>query len=226
MGYLVISIKTILFYVILIIILRIMGKREVGELSIFDVVVFFIISELFSLSLNGEGADDFITILHALIPIAIIVALQILTSYLALKFEKVRNLVDGKPVIIIHKGKINQKQMKKQRYNIDDLFTQLRQQGTDSISDIEYAILESTGTLTVIKKQEKLTQWPMPFVKDGKIDKQALQEAKMNEKWLDEQLKMRGIKSLDEVFLAIYEVNGLRVITKELAQNQDEIEKD
>lgn len=223
MDYLIISLKTVIFYVILILILRLMGKREVGELSIFDVVVFFLISELFSLSINGDGADDFYTIFHALVPIGILVILQILTSFLALKFAKMRDLIEGKPSIIVHKGKMMQKTMRKQRYSIDDLFTQLRQQGYDSVSNIEYAILESSGSLTVIKKKEALTKWPMPLIKDGQVDKEALKCAQVDEKWLWEQVQLHGIKSYDEVFLALYEINGLRLITKEMANDQNQV---
>ena len=119
MEILIIIGKTVLFYILLIFILRIMGKREVGELSIFDIVVFFLISELFSLAIDNDTK-----LINVLFPIALIVILQLLTSFLALKSEKFRDLIDGKPVVLIKNGVINQKELRKQRYNIDDLFLQ------------------------------------------------------------------------------------------------------
>ena len=192
MEYLIVIAKTIIFYLVLILILRIMGKREVGELSVFDVVVFFTISDLFSLSLNGEEASKFMALFDALIPIGIIVILQIVTSYIALKNEKIRNLVDGVPSIVIKKGVINQSMMKKQRYNLDDLLSQLRMEGIDSIADVEFAILETTGDLTILSKENCNCQWPLPLVKDGILDKQTLDEFGKSEEWLMEELRKKG----------------------------------
>ena len=102
MYYLIMIGKTILFYILLIIFMRIMGKREIGELSIFDIIVFFIISELFSISINDPESSIF----KSIIPIIVIVILQLITSKMCLKFSKFRDLIDGKPSLVIKDGKI------------------------------------------------------------------------------------------------------------------------
>lgn len=220
MEYLIVILKTLIFYFILILILRIMGKREVGELSVFDVVVFFVISDLFSLSLNGEEAGKIITIFNALVPIAVIVTLQVITSYVALKSEKIRNLIDGVPCIIIKNGNIDQKTMKKQRYNLDDLLSQLRLQGIDSIEKVAFAILEATGDLTIIEKEKCNCDWPLPLVKDGIINEATLQEYGNNKEWLYNELRKQGYKSCDNIFLVLALKDGLRVIEKQTLDNK------
>ena len=141
--------KTIICYFFLIFILKVMGKREIGKVSTFDIVVFFVISELFSLSLNEPSGS----IWHSIIPITIIVLLQLLTAFLSLKINKIRSIVEGKVTFIIYNGELNQKEMKKQRYNIDDLMTQLRAKEIQLPNEVAFAILEDTGALTIIKKK-------------------------------------------------------------------------
>ena len=117
----IIAYRTIFLYFFLLFILRIMGKREIGNLSSFDIVVFFVISELFSLSLNDLSNS----ILHSILPILIIVTLQIATAFLSLKSKKIREVAEGKQTYIIYKGKIDINAMKKERYSIDDLMSQI-----------------------------------------------------------------------------------------------------
>ncbi|MBQ9730925.1 MAG: DUF421 domain-containing protein [Bacilli bacterium] len=210
MEILIIILKTILFYVLLILILRIMGKREVGELSIFDVVVFFLISELFSLAIDNDTK-----LINVIFPIALIVILQILTSFLALKNDKFRNLIDGKPVIIIKNGVINQNELRKQRYNIDDLFLQIREHDVDSFKHIAYAILETNGKLSIITYEECSSRFPFPIIQDGKINIDYLKMIKKDEKWLNNELIKRNINSYKDVFLLFYDKTGLIFVLKE-----------
>ena len=208
MNYLIIIGKTLLFYVLLIIFLRIMGKREVGELGIFDIIVFFIISELFSISISNPKISVFMSI----VPIIVIVLLQILTSKLCLKSTKFRELIDGKPSLIIVNGKIDLLELKRQRYNIDDLLLQLRDKNIDSPSVIKYAILESNGKLSVFKEEDMLTLYPLPIIKNGIIDEKILQILNINRNKLIKKLYSLGYDDISKIELCIIEKNRFYIL--------------
>ena len=209
--------KTILFYVLLIFILRIMGKREVGELSIFDVVVFFLISELFSLAIDNETKLS-----HLLLPIFLIVILQLITSILALKSQKLRKLIDGEPVFIIKDGKISQKELKKQRYSIDDLLLQLRDHNVDSLRNVKYAILETNGKLSIVCYDNSNNLFPFPIIQDGIINYRNLEMINKDQDWLLKTLNANKIESYEKVFIFILDNRGPYIILKEL-ENKKQI---
>lgn len=186
--------------------MKVMGKREVGQLSIFDMAVFFIISDLFSLSIDSNWDVLFKSLLVAVI----MSILQIVTSLLILKFEKTRNVVEHIPTIIIKDGKINQETMAKQRYNIDDLMSQLRVKGLTKLDDIKLAVLEANGELSVLTKDETKC-FPFPLIKDGKIDYKALNESGLSQNWLINNL---NDKKIENVFMAILEKENLIIIDK------------
>lgn len=208
MYYLIIIGKTLLFYVLLIIFMRIMGKREVGELGIFDIIVFFIISELFSISISNPKISVFMSI----VPIIVIVLLQILTSKLCLKSTKFRELIDGKPSLIIVNGKIDLLELKRQRYNIDDLLLQLRDKNIDSPSVIKYAILESNGKLSVFKEEDMLTLYPLPIIKNGIIDEKILKILNINRNKLIKKLYSLGYDDISKIELCIIEKNRFYIL--------------
>ncbi len=204
--------KTIICYFFLIFILKIMGKREIGTVSTFDIVVFFVISELFSLSLNEPSGSIF----HSLIPITIIVILQLLTAYISLKTHKIRSLVEGDITFIIYQGIINQKEMRKQRYNIDDLLSQLRTKEVQLPEEVQFAILEDSGTLTIIKKSECILKDPEPLISDGKIMKKVLKRINISEKDVMKLLRKEGYYDYQDVFMALLKTDGtLFCLTKE-----------
>lgn len=201
MYYLIMIGKTILFYILLIVFMRIMGKREVGELGIFDVIVFFIISELFSISISYPDSN----VLKSIIPIIVIVGLQILTSKLCLKSQKFRDFIDGKPSLVIKDGKIDLKELKKQRYNIDDLLLQLHEKDIDSPSIVKYAILESNGKLSVFKKNENIAIFPFPIIKNGVLDEDVLNILSINKNKLIKKLFSLGYEDISKIELCIIE---------------------
>ena len=207
--------KTLLFYVLLILILRIMGKREVGELSIFDVVVFFLISELFSLAIDNETELS-----HLLLPILLIVFLQLITSFLALKNQRFRKLIDGEPVFVIKDGKINQRELKKQRYSIDDLLLQLRDHNIDSLRNVKYAILETNGKLSIVCYDNSNTLFPFPIIQDGMINIEYLAMINKDEEWLNSVLKENNIQSINDVFLFVLDNRGPYIVLKELENKE------
>lgn len=201
--------KTILFYILLIVFMRIMGKREVGELSIFDIIVFFIISELFSISISDPDGNVF----KSLVPITVIVILQILTSKITLKNVKFRDLVEGKPTIVIKNGVVNLKELKKQRYNIDDLLIQLHDKNIDSPSLVKYAILETNGKLSVFKYEDCHVFYPFPIIKNGKIDENVLKDLNLNRAKLIKKIYSLGYDDIKKIELCIIEKDELYILS-------------
>jgi uncharacterized membrane protein YcaP (DUF421 family) len=194
----VIVLRTFMIYFFILLMLRIMGKREIGKLSVFDLVVSIMIAELAVLSLESSEVPMMISIL----PILVLVFTQVILSYISLKSQKIRELVDGKPAILIENGEIKETELRKQRYNLDDLLLQLRENRIHSISQVEFAILEPSGKLTVFPKEatQPVTKedlglptspYTLPYVliKDGKIQKQELEKIGYSEFWLKSEVK-------------------------------------
>jgi len=204
--YIDIVFKTFILYFFIVIVYRLMGKKEVGELSIIDLIVTILIAELAAICIENVESSIFISI----VPIIVLVLIQISLSYISLKSEKIRNFIDGKPSVIIKNGKINFTLMTKLRYGLDDLLSQLRGKGIRSLDEVEYAILENSGTLSVFEKGK---DYPMPIILDGEIDTNVLKEIKKDEKWLFNILNKRNLK-LDEIFYGFYKQNKLYIIKR------------
>ena len=208
--YINLVVRCIFFYFMIIVALRFMGKREIGELSIFDIVIYLVMSELLALSLT----DDDKTIFHTLVPLITLAILQVTVAHLIMKYEKFRHLIDGEPVILIHNGMINQSTMKKERYNIDDLMMQIREFGIGSIHEIAFAILETNGKLTVLRKNDCKVLYPFPLIQDGQIQTQAMKEAHFSNDDLLQAMKKNDIDDIKDVFLCLYTKNGFSFIKK------------
>lgn len=197
--------KTIFMYFFIIFVYRLMGKKEVGQLSIIDLIVSILIAELVALSIESSNKS----ILISVVPILVLVGVQILISYITLKNEKIRDIIDGKPTVIIKNGKLNFTEMSKIRYSLDDLLIQLRLQGVKSIEKVKYAVLENNGNLSVFNDN---SDYPLPLILDGVIDFTVLKEIKKDYNWLNSVLKSRKV-DIDEVFYAFY-TNGKTFIIK------------
>lgn len=143
--------RTILMYAVIFVTMRIMGKREIGKLSIFDLAISIMIAEIAAFVLEDVNKP----IWEGLAPIIVLVGIQVGLAYLGLKFRNIRLLADGKPSILVSKGKLHRKEMARLRYNLDDLMQQLRGKDIDSLADVEFAILETTGQLTIIPKDKE-----------------------------------------------------------------------
>lgn len=209
MNYVTIIMKSIIVYIVMIVALRLMGKREVGELSIFDIVIYLVMSELLAISISEKE-----NIFKALIPIFTLVLLQISIAYLSLKIKKFRNLVDGKSVILIEHGHVYEDRMRENRYNIDDLMAQLRVNKISSINDIAFAVLENNGQLTILEKNHCHLRYPDPLICDGEIDYEVLKACNIEEEWLLKQLESKKIHSVKEVFICMLEKDDLFVLKK------------
>ena len=201
--------RTILIYFLVAAIFRIMGKREVGQLGTFDLVVFILIAELVAMALEYKNNFFF-----NLIPVIILALIQIVISRISLKNTKFRRLIDGKPVIIIKKGIINFKNMVEQRYTLDDLLLQLREKDIRSIDEVDYAILEINGKLSVFKKDDKDKKtYPLPIILDGKVEFENLYAINKTKKWLLNTLLEKQI-SAEDIFYAFSKEGELYIIKK------------
>ncbi len=183
-----------------------MGKREIGELSILDLVVFIMIAEMAVMAI--EQPKD--PIIHTVLPMGVILAVQLLFAWFSLRSKSFRELIDGKPSVIIHNGKIDDVAMKKQRYNYDDLLLQLREKDIFNMADVEFAILEPSGKLSVLKKDrsKKSTQsLTLPLVLDGQIQTTHLDMIGKTAFWLRKELRERGYKNIKEIAFCSFQ-NG------------------
>ena len=205
-----IILKCVIVYIIVFLALKFMGKREVGQLGIIDLIVSILIAELVVISIENYDND----IMQSIIPIITLLFLQVTLATLSLKLPKLRIFLDGNPSVIIKDGKVNYKEMIKQKYNLDDLMVQLREKGSRSIDEVEYAILESNGTLSIFKRNKKKTPLPLPIILDSHIQNETLKELNKDKKWLYNILKKKEIK-LEEVFYAFYKDNNVFIIKKD-----------
>lgn len=193
--YIIILLRTLLLYAIIVLVFRLMGKREIGELSILDLVVYIMIAEIAVAAIEDIKTDLIPTIL----PIFILLLIQIGLAVLSLKSKKIRDLIDGKPTIIINKGKIDEKAMKSQRYNMDDLLLQLREKDVRDIADVEFAILETSGKLSVFEKEPNKSGITIPLIIDGVIQDASLKEIGKNHSWLTQELRKQGHIKIEKI---------------------------
>ena len=210
-------IRALFIYLFVLLIMRLMGKREIGKLSVFDLVVSIMIADFAVISIENTNMP----FVYGLLPIVVMMAAQILFSWLSLKSSTIRNIIDGKPTYIIKNGKINEREMKKHRYNMDDLLLQLREHKIANVDDVEFAILETTGKLTVFPKEGKsplkkedllpsrrVSRLPIPLVIDSQIQRDSLKMIGQDEAWLRDQLQRYGYKDLDQVFFVSVDHTG------------------
>lgn len=203
--------RTVLFYFLVVIAYKIMGKREVGELGVFDFIISMLISQLIAICI--ENYKD--PIWFVIVPTLILVLFQIVFSFLSLKSNKFRDILDGKESVIISNGKLNFSEMKKQKYNLNDLLLQLRDKGIRTIEEVDYAILETNGKLSVFQKQDDNNNvFPLPLVLDGVIEENNLKFINKTRKWLNNELSKKKI-NLDNIFYAFYKNDDIYVIENE-----------
>jgi len=230
MIYLLISlVRALVIYTIVLVVMRVMGKRQLAQLQPFELVVALMIADLAAIPMEDTSKP----LLSGLIPIAALMLAELLLSYLTLKSERIRAFVCGSPVLIIEKGMLNYNELKKQRLNLNDLMEQLRSRNIFNLSDVEFAILETSGQLNVIPKSQKRTLTPedlniqtpyenIPYtlIMDGHIHHQNLMKANRDIAWLDRQLKERNLKAGDVIYAALNSNGNFEVQTYERRQNQ------
>lgn len=206
---LIIGFRTVFLYVLILIILRIMGKREVGELGVIDVVVFIIMAEVAAFALESPDQN----IIHSILPMIILLFIQLISSYFSLKSKRFRDVVDGEPTLIIRHGIIMEQEMRKQRYNLDDLFQQLREQQVGSVHEVSFAYLEPSGNLSVFKHDD--IQPVLAVISDGYIQSRHLELIGKTDEWLLKELRQLGVDDVKEIFYCSFENDELKFQLKE-----------
>lgn len=208
--------RAVVLYTSVLVMMRIMGKREVGQLSLFDLVVAIMIAELAAIPME----DQSVPLINGLLPIGTLVLMEILLSLASLKSHRARQFIEGTPSIVLEKGRILEKEMRRLRYGVEDLISQLREKGIYNLDDVEYAILETNGQLSVIPKADKrplvtgdlglATPYeglPLPLVVDGKVQAENLALGNKDRQWLEQQVTAQGC-SVDQVIYAYLDSQG------------------
>lgn len=191
----IILLRTLLGYAILIVLMKFMGKREIGQLSLFDLLILLTIVDIMVV-----GIENFeINYWYCLVPMVGIAIVQKIMALISLKSVRFRNFIDGKECLIIEKGLINIDMMKKNGYNMDDLYVQVRKCGYVSPTEIEYAILENSGELVVFPKSDH-PSFPLPLILSGKINKQNIIKAGYTTNFIEQFVKSKGYGSVKDVY--------------------------
>lgn len=225
------SVRTILGFTVLLTLTRLLGVKQLGQLTIFTYITGIAM---------GNIAGDMVVhrdikLVDGISGLIVWAVMTFIVEYISLKSSKARVLLDGEPTIVIKKGVIMQKELASQRLNMDDLSMLLRLNSIFSIQDVDYAILEPNGQLSVLKKPhlESLIKkdmniqtndrnyLPTELIVDGKLVSKNLKEYNFDESWLSAQLKQAGLSSIDEVFFAELQMDGSLYINKK-SNSQDE----
>ncbi len=214
---LIVLVRTLILYVLVVVAMRVMGKRQIGQLQPFELVVTLMLSELAAIPMESPG----IPLINGITPIVTLIAAQVILSYVSLKSDRARAVICGTPSVLIENGKIVESELKRLRYNLSDLMEQLRAKDVPNISDVEFAILETSGQLSVIEKSQKRPVIPedlhlptryegLPFtlIMDGHIIHRNLTKLNLSIDWLNQELKKRGIESPREVLFACLDTEG------------------
>ena len=204
--------RAIVLYLIVLVVMRLMGKREIGQLQPFELAISIMIADLASIPMTEIG----IPIFNGIVPILGLLVMHLILSLINLKSLKAREIICGKPSILVYRGKINEKELKKERFTINELEERLRGNNVVNLGDVEYAILETSGQVTVIQKPEKRNTIPEDFnivpeyegipydlVVDGKVMNKNLKAIGKNYNWLKKQVEKFDIKPEEALVVTI-----------------------
>ncbi len=204
--------RSIILYIIVLIVMRFMGKREIGQMQPFELAISIMIADLASIPMTETGVPIF----NGIIPILGLLVMHLIISVINIKSLKAREIICGKPTILIYRGKINEKALRKERFTITELQERLRSNNVVNLGDVEYAILETSGEVTVIQKPEKRNTIPEDFniqpdyegipydlVVDGKVMEKNLKEIGKNYTWLKNQVEKFKMKPEEALVVTI-----------------------
>ena len=205
-------VRSIILYIIVLVVMRLMGKREIGQLQPFELAIAIMIADLASIPMTDIG----IPISNGIIPILGLLVMHLIISMINLKSRKMRELICGKPTILVYQGKIDEKKLKKERFTVNELQEKLRSSNVMDLGDVEYAILETSGDITVVQKPNKRNATPEDFgimpdyeglsynlVVDGKIIKENLKAINKDYDWLKKQVNKFQIEPQDALIVSI-----------------------
>ena len=203
--------RTILLYLIIMVGIRVMGKRQIGELEPIELVLMLLISDLAAVPMQDFG----IPLLNGALPIATLLSLSMLLSFFSMKSIRFRRLVCGNPTTLIKDGVIQQDALRRNRFTLDELLEELRAQSVTDLETVKYAVLETNGQLSVLLYPDEAPATPkqlgrtvkddvfipVVLVNDGRVLKTGLRDKGLDEAWLDRTLRDRGFRSAHEVLL-------------------------
>jgi uncharacterized membrane protein YcaP (DUF421 family) len=211
-------VRTLILYTLVVVALRLMGKREIGQLQPFELVVILMISDLAAIPSENVG----IPLLSGIIPILVLLLSSLTLAWITLKNEKARTIICGTPSILIERGKILEKELRKNNYNLTDLLEELRLKNVPNIADVEFAVLETNGQVSVFPKSQKRPTIPEDFqittrfeglpltiISDGKLNSNNLQQGNKDWTWLKRELKKHNINKIKDVLLASLDSSGI-----------------
>lgn len=220
----IILIRTLLLYFVVVFSVRLMGKRQLGELQPSELVITILVSNIATLSLE----DVEIPLLHGILPILVLVCFEVLISQLSLRSVRIRRLISGNPKILIRGGVIDQKMMRELRFSIDDLMTSLRTNGVFDIADVQYAIVETNGTVSVclrpdkqpaqrgdVHASENVPDPPGVLIADGELREEVLLSEGLTHEWLHTILRERGLRLRDVFLLTADRAAKIHLVTRE-----------
>lgn len=209
---LVLVIRTLILYSTVVLSLRIMGKRQIGEMQPSELVVAIMISDLAAIPMQAID----LPLLAGIVPVLTLVITEVIMSYISLKSATIRRFITGEPSVVIYNGHINEKELKKLRFNMNDLLEELRANNFYDIADVAFAVLETNGKLSIVPKDTsrpvtvedlniknpKHSSLPFTLIMDGEINQAEMTRCGRNNAWLENELKKRGIDSIKDVLLA------------------------
>ncbi len=214
---LVVLVRSIILYISVLIALRVMGKSEIAEMTPFDLVITLLISEVAAVPMQNNE----IPLLYGIASITGLVLIESLISFIISKSRLANNFISGNPVILINKGKIDYKQLKKERVIIDELLESLRGQGYFSLKEVQYAILESDGDLSVVPspsytpdKPKDFKHLPLAVIIDGKVVKDNLNKVNKDDKWLSQILKSNHVQDIKEILILMVDEDDNVIIQR------------
>lgn len=219
-----IFLRTVAIYLILTVTMRLMGKRQLGELDVGELVITILLSEIATTPITNPDK----TMWAAIVPIATLAALEIFSSALILKFPKIKKILSSKPAVLISHGKMNKQEMKKVRISIEDLMTQIRQNGIYDLNEVDYAILEENGKMSIIPKslyrQPDRKDLNIPddnsgimhvLISDGVINTHGLSILNKNEEWLRSVLAHKNLKPRDILCMTGNDAGKLYIVKED-----------
>lgn len=214
---LVVFVRALVLYIIVVVVMRVMGKRQIGQLQPFELAIAIMISELAAVPMQNTG----IPLINGIIPILTLLVAQLLMSFLSIKSIRARSIICGKPRILIENGKIVESALRKELYTLNDLLEQLRISNYPSVSGVEYAILETNGQLSIIPKSQnrpltpedmqiktKYEGLPIDVIIDGRVLSENLKIAGKTRRWLLDELAKRQHDSPADIFYACVTSKG------------------
>lgn len=217
--------RTLILYLIVILVMRIMGKRQIGQLQIFELAAAIMISDLAAVPMQNTG----IPLINGIIPIMTLLIAQVTISFISIKNTRARTIICGRPSILIENGKIVEENLRKEMYTLNDMLEQLRINQAPNISDIEFAILETSGQLSIIPKSQKRsvnaedlgipTRYeglPLDVIVDGIIIDKNLAKAGLDKNWLESELKKFDMPNFKDVFFASLDSDGKLYFQKKI----------